>query len=191
MFSTDKNVNTIAEIIQNTKKYAEMRIENAERGAVDKMTAVMTGVIIGAIILLAFMVVILFLSAAAVFALAPHIGGYAMATLTVGLFHLCVLTIIFIKRKQWISAPISKALSLIFLGDKATQPAPDAEKMAELERTIATEYQSLTKPATAANNNLERAVNAASRAWAITDGIMLGYKLYKKLSRKRSRRSRW
>lgn len=191
MFSTDKNVNTIANILLNGKKYAEMRMENAERGMVDKLTAVLTGLIIGAIVLLVLMIVIIFISAAAVSALEPHVGGYATAALLVGIFHLAVLTIICTKRKAWISTPISKGLSLIFLGEKATQPAIDAEKIAELERTIAAEYQSLTEPQKPAKNNMERALYAASRAWTLADGLILGYKLYKKFSGKRSRRSRW
>ena len=191
MFSTDKNVNTIAELLLNGKKYAEMRMENAERRMVRKLTAVLTGLIMGAIILLVLMIAVIFLSAAATKALAPHLGGEAMAALTVGMFHLAFLILVCIKRKAWISTPLSNVLSIIFLGEKASQAAPEAEKIAELERTIAAEYRSLTEPQKPANNNMERALNAASRAWTIADGLILGYKLYRKFSGKRKRRSRW
>ena len=40
-------------------------------------------------------------------------------------------------------------------------------------------------------NVVERALNAASRAWTIADGLILGYKLYRKFSGKRKHRSRW
>ena len=94
MFSTDKNVNTIAELLLNGKKYAEMRMETAERGMVRKLTAVLTGLIMGAIILLVLMIAVIFLSAAATKALAPHLGGEAMAALTVGMFHLAFLILV-------------------------------------------------------------------------------------------------
>lgn len=191
MFSTDKNVNTIANLLINGKKYAEMRMENAERSMVRKLTAVLTGLIMGAIILLILMIVIIFLSAAAAKALAPHIGGEAMAALLVGMIHLALLVLICIKRRAWISTPLNNILGIIFLGEKATQVAPEAEQIAELERTIAAEYKSLTEPPKPANNNMERALNAASRAWTIADGLILGYKLYRKFSGKRKRRSRW
>ena len=188
MFSTDKNVNTLAHLLRTAKTYGEMKMENAERETVDKLTAIMTGIIVGAIVMFVVMIVVLCLSASVAFALAPHVGGLVKATLLVGLFHAIALGILWTNRQKWISSPISKALSIILLRDKALQPAPDAEKIRQLEETIAADYAALTSPPESARNNLERAFHAASRAWTMADGIIFGYKLYKKFAGKRRRR---
>lgn len=184
MFSTEKNVNTLANLLRKAKTYGEMKMENAERNTVEKLTNIMTGIIMGGIVMFVVMIVVLCLSASVAFALAPHVGGLVKATLLVGLFHTIALCVLWANRKNWIAAPISKALSIILLREKALQPAPDAEKLRKLEESIAADYAALTNPPTPASNNLERAINAASRAWTLADGIIFGYKLYKKFSRK-------
>lgn len=180
MFSSDKNVNLIAGMLANAKKYGEMRLENFERGSVDKMTSVLTGIILGAVLMLFVILIIIFLSAAVVFGIAPYVGGYAIASLIVGLVHLTLLIVIWVNRKKWISIPINALLADVFLADKANEPAPTKQQMTELEQAIADDYSSLLSPATPANNRLEQAVNAASRAWSIADAVFLVYKLYNK-----------
>lgn len=187
MFSTDNNVNTLAHLLRTAKTYGELRMETAERETVEKLTAIMTGIVIGIIVMFVVMVVVLCLSASVAIALAPHVGGMVKATLLVGLFHAIALSILWANRQKWISTPISKALSVIFLRDKALQPAPDAEKIRQLEETIAADYAALTSPPKPAKNNFERAFNAASRAWTLADGIIFGYKLYRKFSGRRRR----
>lgn len=187
MLSSDKNVETIARLIGNTRKYGEMKLETIERHTVEGLSTLLSTIIMGAVIFVVSLIVIVFLSGAIVYALAPHIGGTAIAFLAMGLVYAVILSFIYMKRHALIMIPIRKALAQGFFAEKAEEEAPSAEEMNTVKDSIIGDYQSLTAPPSPARNRFELAMNTASKAWTVADGLIMGYKLYKKFFNKRRR----
>lgn len=191
-FSSNQNIESISRLFTSAKTYGNMRLESFERSMVEKLTKVITALIMGVVILLVSLIVVVFLSAAAVVALAPHVGGYLVALLIVGAFYALVLGVLYARRQAIIAIPLKAALAQIFFDNRADAPAPTEQEMKEAKQAMMDEYDSLTAPPPPANNKFEQAMQTASKAWSIADGIIMGYKLYRKFSsifgRKRKRR---
>lgn len=180
MFSSDEKIESIAQLLAKAKNYGNLRMESFERSTVDKLTTVISALIMAAVIFVVSLIVIIFISAAVVVALAPHVGGYLAALLIVGAFYAVVLLIVYSRRHTLIAIPIKAALAKIFFAERANDPAPTAAQMQEARQAFMDDYESLTAPPPPANNKFEQAMQAASKAWSIADGLILGYKLYKK-----------
>lgn len=180
MFSSDQNVESIARLLENAKNYGNLRLSSFEHSTVDKLTTIITGLIMGIVILLVSFIVVVFVSAAIVVGIAPYVGGYLPALLIISAFYTIILLIVYGKRQSLIATPLKTALNAVFFAEKAGEPAPTAEQMEEAKQAFVSEYSSLTAPPPAPNNRFEQAMQTASKAWSIADGLILGYKLYRK-----------
>lgn len=180
MFSSDQNIEAILRLIQNAKKYGDLRLESVERSIVEKLSTIVTGLIMGAVILMVSLLVVIFVSAAVVFGIAPHVGGYLPAFLIVGAFYTVALIIVYSKRHSLIAIPLKRVLASVFFAERANDPAPTAEQLNEAKQAFVDDYESLTAPPPPANNRFEQAMQTASKAWSIADGVIMGYKLYRK-----------
>lgn len=189
-FSSNQNVETISRLLENAKTYGNLRMESFERSLVDKLTKVITALIMGVVILLVSLIVVVFLSEAAVVALAPHVGGNLVALLIVGAFHALVLGLLYARRQAIIAIPLKMALTKIFFDERAEAPAPTAEEMEKAKQAMMDDYETLTAPPPPANNKFEQAMQTASKAWSIADGVIMGYKLYRKFGSLFGRRKR-
>lgn len=189
-FSSNQNVETISRLLENAKTYGNLRMESFERSLVDKLTKVITALIMGVVILLVSLIVVVFLSEAAVVALAPHVGGNLVALLIVGAFHALVLGLLYARRHAIIAIPLKMALTKIFFDERAEAPAPTAEEMEKAKQAMMDDYETLTAPPPPANNKFEQAMQTASKAWSIADGVIMGYKLYRKFGSLFGRRKR-
>lgn len=167
-------------MLDNARKYAGLRMDAFERSIVDKLTKVISALIMGLVIFIVSLVVVVFFSAAIVVALAPHVGGYLPALLIVGTIYIIVLLMVYSRRHTLIAIPIRAALSSIFLADRAERPAPTDQQIAEARQNVIDDYTTLTAPPPPANNKFEQAMQTASKAWSIADGVITGYKLYKR-----------
>lgn len=180
MFSSDQNVESISRLLESAKNYGNLRLSSFEHSTIDKLTTIITGLIMGIVIMLVSFIVVVFLSAAIVVGIAPHVGGTLSALLIVSAFYTIVLLVVYGKRQSLIANPLKKALDLVFFADKANDPAPTTEQMEEARQAFVSDYESLTAPPPAPNNRFEQAMQTASKAWSIADGLILGYKLYRK-----------
>lgn len=191
-FSSNQNIETISRLLANAKTYGNLRLECFERSMVDKLTKVITALIMGVVILLVSLIVVVFLSAATVVALAPHVGGYLVALLIVSLFHTLVLGVLYARRHTLIAIPLKLALAQIFFDERAEAPAPTTEEIKVAKQAMMNDYDTLVAPPPPANNKFEQAMQTASKAWSIADGVIMGYKLYRKFGgmfrRKKKRR---
>lgn len=181
MLSTDQNIEKISQMLKNAKKYGDLRLDSFERSSVEKLSTVISGIIMGAIILLVSIIAIIFISAAVVMALMPHVGGIT-AMLIVGGFYAIVLFVVYSMRRTLILIPIKAALARVFFAERADTPAPTAEEMSNAKQAFMNDYETFTAPPPPANNRFEQAMQTASKAWSIADGVILGYKLYKRFN---------
>lgn len=79
---------------------------------------VISALIVGTVLFCVTGFVVLFLSLAAVYAIAPHVGSYVVAFVVVAMVHLVIALIAFSMRRRLIMDPIANFLASLFLEDK-------------------------------------------------------------------------
>lgn len=126
MFSNDKNIEILARLIGNLRRYGELRLESLQLDMVSKMTMLASALIVGVILTAVVGAVVMFLSFAAVFALAPLVGGYAASSLIVAGAYLVFAIVVFQMRRRWIVDPVARLLVAIFLNGDAEANATRA-----------------------------------------------------------------
>lgn len=182
MFSSDQNIEKISKLLTSAKEYGDMRIESIERSFVEKLSTLLSGLVISAVIFIVSLIVVVFVSAAVVVGIAPYVGGTLVALLIVSAFYTLVMCIVYAKRRTLLIIPVKMALDRIFFAELAEKPAPTAEDLQKAKQTVIDQYDTLTAPPPPANNRFEQALQTASKAWSIADGVIMGYKLYKRFN---------
>ena len=74
MFSSDKNVETIGQLVEVLKHYIGLRSEYMKLDATDKVVRLLTALIIGSLLLALLALALIYLSFAAAFAMADYVG---------------------------------------------------------------------------------------------------------------------
>lgn len=117
MFSNDHNVEIIARLISNLKRYGELQLKGMQLDVVSKLTLVLTLLVVALVLIGVVSIVVLLLSLALVFALAPIVDSLVTSCCLVagGFVLLSVLLVLF--RRTLLINPIARFLSSIFLGD--------------------------------------------------------------------------
>lgn len=117
MFSNDHNVEIIARLISNLKRYGELRLKGMQLDVVSKLTLLLTLLVVAVVLVGVVSIVVLLLSFALVFALAPLVGSMVTSCCIVagGFVLLGILLVLF--RRTLLINPIARFLSSIFIGD--------------------------------------------------------------------------
>ena len=74
MFSSDKNVETIGQLVEVLKHYIGLKSEYMKLDATDKVVRLLTALIIGSLLLALLALALIYLSFAAAFAIADYVG---------------------------------------------------------------------------------------------------------------------
>lgn len=114
MFSNDRNIETIGQLIDTVKHYVSLQSEYVKLDVVEKTVRILTVITITAILCLFLLLMLIYLSFAAAYALAPCVGNVAAFAIVAG-FYLAVLILFIIFRKQWIEKPLVKFLASLLL----------------------------------------------------------------------------
>ena len=114
MLSSDKNVETISQLIEMVKHNLELRKEYAKLDMVDKVVRLLSAATLAFILIVIIAAILLFLSACVASWLSAHIG-LPMALLAVAGFYFLLLIMVYIGRKAWIERPLVKYLSRLLL----------------------------------------------------------------------------
>ena len=114
MLSSDKNVETIAQLIEVLKHYLGLQTEYLKLDVIDKVVRLFTAFALAVVFFMILIAVLLYLSFAFAFWLASFTGT-ALAFLIVGLFHLLLFIVFFFMRKKWIEKPLVHLLAGLLL----------------------------------------------------------------------------
>ena len=114
MLSSDKNVETIAQLIEELKHYLGLQTEYLKLDVIDKVVRLLTAATLAVVFLLIIIAVCMFASFAFAFWLAAYTGT-AIAFFIVGGFHLIIFILLFIFRKTWIEKPLVRFLAGLLL----------------------------------------------------------------------------
>ena len=116
MFSTDKNIETIGQLIEVLKHYIGLQKEFVKLDVVDKVVRLLTATAITAIIAITLLLALIYVSFAVCFALAPAVGMVGAFSI-VGGAYLIILLLFVIFRHQCIEKPLVKFLASVLLGN--------------------------------------------------------------------------
>ena len=114
MFSSDKNVESIAQLVESVKSYVGLQGEYLKLDAIPKIVRLVTAMTLTIVLLLLGIAFLFYLSFACVYWLEP-LTGTALAFFIVALFFLALLILVFINRKSWIERPLVRFLADVLL----------------------------------------------------------------------------
>lgn len=116
MFSSDKNIESIRRLCAELKSFVLLRMRLARLDFVDKMTVLLSALVLGAILFMLITIVVLFLSYTAALALAEVVGSTAAFALITSVYALLAL-IVYALRKKLIIDPMANFLGNLFLNE--------------------------------------------------------------------------
>jgi len=114
MLSNDKNVETIAQLIEVLKHYVGLQAEYVKLDVIDKVVRLLTATALAVVFFLILVAVVMYISFASAFWLGQHIG-MAPAFVIIGLIHLIIFVLFFIFRKPWIEKPLVGFLARLLM----------------------------------------------------------------------------
>ena len=101
MFSTDRNIETIGQLVEVLKHYIGLQGEYVKLDVIEKFVRLTTVLIMAAVLFLLIIITMIYFSFAAAFALA--------------VFYLLILILFVLFRKQWVERPLVKFLASLLM----------------------------------------------------------------------------
>ena len=114
MLSSDKNVETIAQLIEVLKHYLGLQTEYLKLDVIDKVVRLLKAATLALILFLIVVAVVMYFSFAFGFWLSNYVG-LTKAFLIVGAVHLLIFILFIIFRKPWIEKPLVHFLAGLLL----------------------------------------------------------------------------
>lgn len=116
MFSNDQNVETIGQLVEALKKYIGLQKEYVKLDVIEKVVRLITATALTLIAVFLIMLVLIYLSFAAAYAMEPLLGMVGAFSL-VALFYFCILILFMLFRKKWIERPIVTFLASLLMDE--------------------------------------------------------------------------
>lgn len=114
MFSSDKNVETISQLIDLVRHYIGLQGEYLKLDVIDKAVRLLTVLIISLVLFTFLIITLTYLSFAAAYALATWVST-AAAFAIVGGCYLLFIIIFILMRKRWIERPLVRFLAELLM----------------------------------------------------------------------------
>jgi hypothetical protein len=110
MLSSDKNIESIVELIEALKEHFELQKEYLELNVIEKVVKLVTALAVAIIFVILGVAVLFYLTFALVYWIAP-LTGLALAFFLVAAFFVALLALLCAFRKQWIERPLVRFLA--------------------------------------------------------------------------------
>ena len=114
MFSSDKNVETIGQLVEVLKHYIGLQTEYVKLDVVDKVVRLLTAITVTVVLLGLLVIALIYLSFALAFAIGAVLGNVWGFCIVAGIY-LFLLIIFVVFRHQWIERPLVKFLASILM----------------------------------------------------------------------------
>ena len=114
MLSSDKNVETIAQLIEALKHYLGLQTEYVKLDVIDKVVRLLTAAALAMLFILLVIAVMMFLSFAIAFWLGRYIG-MAPAFFIIAGAHLLLIVLFVTFRHSWIERPLVHFLANLLM----------------------------------------------------------------------------
>lgn len=116
MFSTDKNIETIAQLVEVVRHYIGLQTKYMKLDVIDKIVRLLTALVMVGLLSLLLFLGLIYLSFAAVYALEPVMGTAAAFACIAGMYFM-VLFLFVMFRKKWIERPLVRFLAGLLMQD--------------------------------------------------------------------------
>ena len=116
MISSDKNIETIAQLVESVKHYVGVQSEYVKLDVIEKVVKLLTVATISFLVVLLAMLILTYLSFAVAYGLGAYMGLPWSFVLVAGVY-LLILALLFIKRRQWIEKPLVRFLADLLLNN--------------------------------------------------------------------------
>ncbi len=114
MLSSDKNVESIAQLVESVKNYVGLQGEYLKLDAIQKIVRLVTALTLTIVLLLLGIAFLFYLSFACVYWLEP-LTGTALAFFLIALFFLALLILVYLNRRTWIERPLVRFLADVLI----------------------------------------------------------------------------
>ncbi|MBO6287755.1 MAG: phage holin family protein [Prevotella sp.] len=114
MFSNDQNIETIGQLVEVLKHYIGLQNEYLRLDVIEKVVRLITALLIAAVVTLLIMIILIYLSFAAAYAMAPFIG-HAWAFCIVAAVYVVLFLLFLAFRKRWVEKPLVKFLASLLM----------------------------------------------------------------------------
>ena len=115
MFSNDKNVETIAQLVEVLKHYIGLQSEYVKLDVIEKVVRLLTVITVATVFCTTLFISLIYLSFAAVYALQPLVGSLIWAFLIVGGGYLLLLIVFILLRHRLIERPLVRFLGSLLM----------------------------------------------------------------------------
>jgi len=116
MISSDKNVESIAQLVEQLKHYVGLQSEYVKLDVIEKVVKLVTAAALSFILMLLTLLILIYLSFAIAHALAHYMGFVAAFSIVAGIY-LLLLILIIANRRRWIEKPLVKFLADLLLNN--------------------------------------------------------------------------
>ena len=114
MLSSDKNVESIAQLIEVLKHYLGLQSEYVKLDVIDKVVRLLKAAALAILFFFILVAVLMYFSFALAFWLSSYMG-FTKAFLIVAVLHLLIFILFIVYRKTWIEKPLVRFLADILL----------------------------------------------------------------------------
>lgn len=117
MFSDDKNIESIEQLFKELKKYIKLQTEYTKLELVEKLSILISTLIMVSIFIMLGVIVIFYLSFSLAYVLEPLVGGLKSSYAIISCLILLLIVLIAFLRKKLIINPMVKFLANLLLNN--------------------------------------------------------------------------
>ena len=115
MFSNSKNIESIGKLLLEFKKYLELQKEFVKLDATEKMTVILSAILIVTVLLLLGSIVLLFLTFALAYYLGDVLGSLSLGFGLISAFILLLTVIFYLNRNRKVIQPMARFMTKLIL----------------------------------------------------------------------------
>lgn len=115
MFSNSKNIESIGKLLLEFKKYLELQKEFVKLDATEKMTVILSAILIVTVLLLLGSIVLLFLTFALAYYLGDVLGSLSLGFGLISAFILLLTVIFYLNRNSMVIQPMARFMTKLIL----------------------------------------------------------------------------
>lgn len=115
MFSNSKNIERIGKLLLEFKKYLELQKEFVKLDATEKMTVILSAILIVTVLLLLGSIVLLFLTFALAYYLGDVLGSLSLGFGLISAFILLLTVIFYLNRNRMVIQPMARFMTKLIL----------------------------------------------------------------------------
>ena len=115
MFSNSKNIESIGKLLLEFKKYLELQKEFVKLDATEKMTVILSAILIVTVLLLLGSIVLLFLTFALAYYLGDVLGSLSLGFGLISAFILLLTVIFYLNQNRMVIQPMARFMTKLIL----------------------------------------------------------------------------